>query len=422
MDQLARETVVESVKTEEHPTPDTNKKAMKGLKIPLSFCPEEQNDPFETVEWELRTAAIKGDGGEVIFEQNDCEVPVFWSQLATNVVANKYLYGEVGTGERETGVRQLIHRVCRTIADWGQADGYFATEADGERFYRDLTWLCLHQHASFNSPVWFNVGLYHQYGVEGAACNWHWSKETGRVEQPENPYEFPQASACFIQSVQDNMEDIMELARSEAMLFKFGSGTGTDVSTLRSQREKLSGGGRPSGPLSFMRVYDQIAAVVKSGGKTRRAAKMQSIKDWHPDVMEFIECKGREEKKVRTAGRGGIRSAGSLRHRDVPELQFFHPAERRVHALGRLTDKEDFLGPRIGSPIRARTARRIRRQVRCSTRSPRRLGCAAIRACNTTRRSTAGTHARPRAGSTPVIRVVNICSSMTRPAIWRASI
>jgi len=300
MDQLVRETVAESVKTEGHPSPKTDKTAMKGLHIPLTFCPEDQKDPFNTVEWELRTAAIKGDGGEVIFEQNDCEVPVFWSQLATNVVANKYLYGEVGTGERERGVRQLIHRVTRTIADWGRDDGYFATEADSERFYRDLTWLCLHQHASFNSPVWFNVGLYHQYGVKGAACNWHWNKKTGKVEQPENPYEFPQASACFIQSVQDNMEDIMELARSEAMLFKFGSGTGTDVSTLRSQREKLSGGGKPSGPLSFMRVYDQIAAVVKSGGKTRRAAKMQSIKDWHPDVMEFIECKSREEKKVRT--------------------------------------------------------------------------------------------------------------------------
>jgi len=214
-------------------------------------------------------------------------------------VANKYFYGEINTPQRETSVRRLIHRVCRTIADWGTDDGYFATAEDGERFYRELSWLCLHQNASFNSPVWFNVGLYHQYGVKGAMCNWHWDGETERAAQPENPYEYPQASACFIQSVDDNMEDIMELARSEAMLFKFGSGTGTDLSTLRSQREKLSGGGCPSGPLSFMRVYDQIAAVVKSGGKTRRAAKMQSIKDWHPDVMEFIECKNREEKKVR---------------------------------------------------------------------------------------------------------------------------
>ncbi|OHB66910.1 MAG: ribonucleoside-diphosphate reductase, adenosylcobalamin-dependent [Planctomycetes bacterium RBG_13_63_9] len=268
------------------------------LTIEQVFCPADAADPFDTVEWELRTAAIKGEGGEVLFEQTDCEIPASWSQLATNVVANKYFYGAVGTSERETGVRQLIHRVCRTIADWGNEDGYFASAEDAEHFYRDLTWLCLHQHASFNSPVWFNVGLYHQYGIKGAMCNWYWDREAEAAAQPENPYEYPQASACFIQSVRDNMEDIMELARSEAMLFKFGSGTGTDLSTLRSHRERLSGGGRPSGPLSFMRVYDQIAAVVKSGGKTRRAAKMQSIKDWHPDVMEFIECKNREEKKA----------------------------------------------------------------------------------------------------------------------------
>jgi len=219
--------------------------------------------------------------------------------LATNVVVNKYFFGEMGTSERENSVRQMIHRVTRTISDWGMDDGYFATEEDGERFYRELTYLCLHQHASFNSPVWFNVGLYHQYGVRGDMCNWHWSEDKGDAIQPENPYEYPQGSACFIQSVQDNMEDIMELARSEAMLFKFGSGTGTDLSTLRSHREKLSGGGKPSGPLSFMRVYDQIAAVVKSGGKTRRAAKMQSLKVWHPDIVDFIDCKQSEEKKAR---------------------------------------------------------------------------------------------------------------------------
>ncbi|MGW8257396.1 MAG: vitamin B12-dependent ribonucleotide reductase, partial [Thermoguttaceae bacterium] len=270
-----------------------------GIGIKPVFCPEEAADPFSTVQWEKRTAQIRGEGGEIFFEQHDCEVPADWSQLAATVVASKYLYGEVGTPERETGVRQLIHRVCRTIADWGMEDGYFASRADGERYYRELVWLCLNQYASFNSPVWFNVGLYHQYGVKGAMCNWHWDAAKQEVAQPENPYEYPQGSACFIQSVRDNMEDIMELARSEAMLFKFGSGTGTDLSTLRSHQEKLSGGGRPSGPLSFMRVYDQIAAVVKSGGKTRRAAKMQSLKDWHPDVMEFIECKCHEEKKVR---------------------------------------------------------------------------------------------------------------------------
>lgn len=273
---------------------------INGLRIDPTFCPTSAEDPFETVQWERRSAAIKDENGDVLFEQQECEIPADWSQLATNVVVSKYFYGETGSSERENSVRQLIHRVTRTISDWGFEDGYFATKEDGETFYRDLTWLCLHQHGAFNSPVWFNVGLFHQYGVTGAKCNWRWNTEARRVEQPENPYEFPQSSACFIQSVNDNMEDIMRLATSEAMLFKFGSGTGTDLSTVRSSREKLSGGGKPSGPLSFMRVYDQIAAVVKSGGKTRRAAKMQSLKVWHPDVLEFIECKWKEEQKAHT--------------------------------------------------------------------------------------------------------------------------
>jgi ribonucleoside-diphosphate reductase alpha chain len=270
-----------------------------GLAVEPVFCPTDVASPFDTIQWDQRTAVIKGESGDVLFEQPNCEVPKHWSQLATNVVVSKYFYGENGTPQRERSVKQLIHRVTRTIADWGIQDGYFATAEDGETFYRELTWLCVHQHGAFNSPVWFNVGLYHQYGVKGAQCNWHWNPEAERVEQPQNPYEYPQGSACFIQSVQDNMEDIMDLARSEAMLFKFGSGTGTDLSTLRSHREKLAGGGKPSGPLSFMRVYDQVAAVVKSGGKTRRAAKMQSLKVWHPDVMDFIECKAKEEKKAR---------------------------------------------------------------------------------------------------------------------------
>ncbi len=273
-------------------------KSKRGLQFESKFCPENVQDPFDTVEWTQRTASIKGEDGGLLFEQADCEVPEFWSQLATNVVVSKYFYGENGTDERETSVRQLIHRVTRTISDWGVENGYFASEEVGETFYRDLTWLCLHQYGAFNSPVWFNVGLHHQYGVSGDKCNWRWNPSKGQVEQPENPYEFPQASACFIQSVDDNMEDIMRLATSEAMLFKFGSGTGSDLSTIRSHREKLSGGGLPSGPLSFMRVYDQIAAVVKSGGKTRRAAKMQSLKVWHPDILEFIECKHKEEQKA----------------------------------------------------------------------------------------------------------------------------
>ncbi|HEY1064648.1 MAG TPA: vitamin B12-dependent ribonucleotide reductase, partial [Pirellulales bacterium] len=269
-----------------------------GIRIAQDFAPVE-GDVFDTVEWSKRSAEIKDESGKKLFEQTNCEVPASWSQLATNVVVSKYFYGENNTPEREKSVRQLINRVTRTIADWGKADGYFATEADGERFYRELTWLCLHQHGAFNSPVWFNVGLHHQYGVKGGTGNWRWDPESQQAVKCEDAYVYPQGSACFIQRVDDNMESIMELARAEAMLFKHGSGTGTDLSTLRSHREKLAGGGRPSGPLSFMRVYDQIAGVVKSGGKTRRAAKMQSIKVEHPDVLDFIEVKGKEEKKAR---------------------------------------------------------------------------------------------------------------------------
>jgi ribonucleoside-diphosphate reductase alpha chain len=268
------------------------------MRIEPTFCPPE-TDPFETVSYEYRTAQIKDENGKVLFEQTDCEIPATWSSLATNVVVSKYFYGEHGTAERERSVKQVIYRVARTIADWGIADGYFASREDGENFYKELAWLCLHQHGSFNSPVWFNVGLFHQYGVKGSRGNYYWDKAAQAVRRPETPYEYPQASACFIQSVGDNMEDIMRLATSEAMLFKFGSGTGSDLSSIRSSKEKLSGGGTPSGPLSFMRVYDQIAAVVKSGGKTRRAAKMQSLKDWHPDILEFIQCKMKEEKKAR---------------------------------------------------------------------------------------------------------------------------
>ncbi|MEY2574236.1 MAG: ribonucleoside-diphosphate reductase alpha chain, partial [Verrucomicrobiota bacterium] len=218
----------------------------------------------------------------------------------------KYFYGDIANGTdphkggRETSVRQLIHRVTRTITDCGIADGYFANAETAETFYDELTWLCVNQHGAFNSPVWFNVGLHHQYGIGKGAGegNYFFNRETGQAERATTQYEYPQGSACFIQSVDDTMEDIMRLAMSEAMLFKYGSGTGTDLSSLRSTREKLSGGGKPSGPLSFLKVYDQVANVVKSGGKTRRAAKMNTLKDWHPDIEEFIDAKQREEKKA----------------------------------------------------------------------------------------------------------------------------
>lgn len=282
-------------------------KQSKGLKINQLFSTPTVH-PFDEIEWEIRQAKITGDSGEVIFEQNDVEVPASWSQLATKVVVSKYFYGDIETGNREHSVKQLVHRVCKTIADRGQKDGYFATQADAENFYNELTWLCVNQYGAFNSPVWFNVGLKDVYNIDGGEHNWHWDNQQNKPVQCKSSYEYPQASACFIQSVKDTMEDIMKLAASEAMLFKHGSGTGTDMSTLRSSREKLAGGGKPSGPLSFMRVYDQIAAVVKSGGKTRRAAKMQSLMVTHPDIKDFITCKMEEEKKARAlikAGYGG---------------------------------------------------------------------------------------------------------------------
>ncbi len=262
--------------------------------------------PFDQIEWERRTAEITDDSGKVIFKQEDIEVPKNWSALATKIAVSKYFYGDIANGTdphnggRETSVRQLIHRVTRTITDLGMADGYFADAETAEMFYDELTWLCVNQHGAFNSPVWFNVGLYHQYGVgKGAgAGNYFYNRETGKAERAASQYEYPQGSACFIQSVGDTMEDIMRLATSEAMLFKYGSGTGTDLTSLRSTREKLSGGGKPSGPLSFLKVYDQVANVVKSGGKTRRAAKMNTLKDWHPDIEEFIDAKQKEEKKA----------------------------------------------------------------------------------------------------------------------------
>src|SRR5438270_2417975 len=281
------------------------KKPVSGLHFERVFS-DPAVKPFGQIEWERCTEEITDDGGKVIYKQKNIEVPANWSELATKIAVSKYFYGDIANGTdphkggRETSVRQLIHRVTRTITDCGIADGYFADAKTAEIFYDELTWLCANQHGAFNSPVWFNVGLHHQYGIgkDAGEGNYFFNRETGKAERARTQYEYPQGSACFIQDVDDTMEDIMRLATSEAMLFKFGSGTGTDLSTLRSTREKLSGGGKPSGPLSFLKVYDQVANVVKSGGKTRRAAKMNTLKDRHPDIEEFIDAKQKEEKKA----------------------------------------------------------------------------------------------------------------------------
>jgi ribonucleoside-diphosphate reductase alpha chain len=226
--------------------------------------------PYEEVDWEQRQALIIGEDGTVVFEQREVDFPQSWSQMATNVVASKYFRGTLGTNQREYSVRQLIDRVVRTLTMWGQRGGYFATEEDAEIFADELTHLMLYQKASFNSPVWFNCGV----------------------------EERPQCSACFINSVSDTMESILTLAKTEGMLFKWGSGTGTNLSPIRSSRERLAGGGTASGPVSFMKGYDAFAGVIKSGGKTRRAAKMVILDAAHPDLVEFINCKAGEEKKA----------------------------------------------------------------------------------------------------------------------------
>lgn len=248
---------------------DNPKRASKGLRFRRVYT-QPGVDPYSTVEWQLRDAVITGEGGEVVFEQKGVECPASWSQLAVNVVVSKYFRGVLGTPQRESSVRQLISRVVNTLTAWGERQAYFATDEDRQTFADELTYLLLHQHASFNSPVWFNVG----------------------VEKN------PQCSACFINSVEDTMESILDLAKTEGMLFKYGSGTGTNLSPLRSSKEMLHGGGTASGPVSFMKGYDAFAGVIKSGGKTRRAAKMVILNADHPDIVEFITCKANEEKKA----------------------------------------------------------------------------------------------------------------------------
>jgi ribonucleoside-diphosphate reductase alpha chain len=250
-------------------SPEKNTGEHTGLVFERYFT-DGRTPPFDTVEWEKRTALIGNEKGVTIFRQEGVEVPKNWSQTATNIVCSKYFHGKPGSREREGSVRQLINRVASTIVRWGEEGGYFANAESRDAFRDELTHLLVEQKMAFNSPVWFNVGV-----------------------QPK-----PQCSACFINSVQDSMESIMGLTRTEGMLFKWGSGTGTNFSTLRGSKETLSGGGIASGPVSFMKGFDAFAGVIKSGGKTRRAAKMVILNIDHPDIVEFIECKMKEERKA----------------------------------------------------------------------------------------------------------------------------
>src|SRR5205085_8039124 len=254
------------------------------------------------------------------------------SVTATNIVASKYLHGPLGTRERETGVRQLVSRVSETIRDWGLAQGYFRTPEDGATFHDELVHILIRQYAAFNSPVWFNVGC-DRIEPNSDATNWHWNPSLGRVEFSVTGYKTPQCSACFINSVHDSLDSILTLAKTEGMLFKWGSGTGTNLSSLRSSTEQLSGGGTASGPLSFMRGFDAFAGVIKSGGKTRRAAKMVILNVDHPDIVEFIDCKMKEEAKAWTLMQAGY--DGSTPDSEAYSSIFFQNANNSV----RVTDE-----------------------------------------------------------------------------------
>ena len=265
--------------------------------------------PYDDVQWEKRTASITDQTGKSIFEQKDVEVPVDWSMTATNIVASKYLHGQMGTPERETGVRQLVGRVAETIRDWGLTGGYFSSPQDAAVFHDELVSMLITQKVAFNSPVWFNVGC-DKLEPNSDAQNWHWDPHTCAVRFSVTGYRNPQCSACFINAVDDSLDAILTLAKTEGMLFKWGSGTGTNLSSIRGSMELLSGGGTASGPLSFMRGFDAFAGVIKSGGKTRRAAKMVILNVDHPDIVDFIDCKSKEEKKAFALIKAGYDGSG----------------------------------------------------------------------------------------------------------------
>jgi ribonucleoside-diphosphate reductase alpha chain len=327
--------------------------------------------PYSEVTWERRTASITDATGGSIFEQKDVEVPVDWSMTATNIVASKYLHGHVGTaqgefGARETGVRQLVGRVAETIRDWGINGGYFATPEDAAIFHDELVHLLITQKAAFNSPVWFNVGC-DRLEPNSDAQNWHWNSHTCAVEFSVTGYRSPQCSACFINSVDDSLDSILTLAKTEGMLFKWGSGTGTNLSSIRGSMETLSGGGTASGPLSFMRGFDAFAGVIKSGGKTRRAAKMVILNVDHPDIADFIECKAKEEVKAWTLMQAGYDGSGP--DSEAYSSIFFQNANNSVRVTDefmRAVERDAEFTTRTvkdGEPVKTFKARDLMRKI-----------------------------------------------------------
>ena len=323
--------------------------------------------PYDQVKWERRDAVITDFAGKTIFEQKDVEVPVDWSVTATNIVASKYLHGQLGTAERETGVRQLVARVAETVRDWGMAGGYFQTPEDAAIFHDELVHLLVNQKVAFNSPVWFNVGC-ERLEPNSDAQNWHWNEHSCGVEFSVTGYRKPQCSACFINAVEDSLDSILTLAKTEGMLFKWGSGTGSNLSTLRGSTEQLSGGGTASGPLSFMRGFDAFAGVIKSGGKTRRAAKMVILNVEHPDIVDFVECKMKEEAKAWALMREGYDGSSGPDSEAYSSI-FFQNANNSVRVTDEFMEAVDRDGEfttravKDGAPVKTYKARELMHKI-----------------------------------------------------------
>ena len=360
-----------------------------GVSVPRRFT-EAGKHPFDCVEWEIRDAADRRSGEARRSSSSGVEFPVTWSQNATNIVAQKYFRGRIGSPERESSVKQMIGRVAGTIAGWGREGGYFASDEDAQAFEDELTHILLHQMAAFNSPVWFNVGF----------------------------EEHPQCSACFILSVEDTLESILDWNTKEGKIFRGGSGSGINLSSIRGSKEQLSKGGLASGPVSFMRGADAWAGTIKSGGKTRRAAKMVVLDVDHPDILDFIWCKAREEEKA-----AALRDAGfdmRLDSEHFASIQYQN-ANNSVRVTDEFMERAERgeeweLTARVDGSVVDRSTR-----ATCSTRSPTPPGAAPIRASSTTRRSTSGTPARTRVASTLPTRARSTCTSTTRPATSRRS-
>ena len=378
-------------------------------------------NPLDQITWDKRRTVISNPDGSVVFQMDAVEVPSEWSQLATDIVVSKYFRkaGVPGETGHETSVRQVVRRLAHTIRAWGEQDGgYFDSPESADAFEAELSYMLAMQIGAFNSPVWFNCGLKHEYGIEGSGGNFYWDPHSEAVQVTADSYSRPQVSACFIQAVDDDLMSIFELARNEARVFKFGSGTGSNFSKLRGRMEKLSGGGTSSGLMSFLEVLDRGAGATKSGGTTRRAAKMVVLDLDHPEIVDFIRWKVREEKKVAALVAAGYSS-------DFNGDAYATVSGQNSNNSVRVPDRFMQATANGGTwQTTFRTTARCTRRTRpptCGARSPRPRGSAPIPASSSTTRFSAGTPAAAPIASTPRIRAPSSCSSTTRRAIWRPS-